>query len=262
MEVRRVRAQTDPQKAVAFFQPDEDVGGSEEEEESSSGDSEDGEDESPPAPGRRLSRHKRSIEEKAGEWKFVRQPAFQDWAVATAVSGQEQPVPEQLRSATPQLIAAPLALERTTSVQLPLPQSLRSPANIVRTSSGSVQTFMRSHAPPAATCGPRARILTDAERIALDTSTKQRANEQCMPLYVDAFLKRQTVRAEQMFAAASPVAGGRQRAIVTQEANRFDECYGTVQTVIARNISFHPPARSNSIALGEIHRMTHQRPQA
>merc|ERR1712217_493497 len=96
---------------------------------------------------------------------------------------------------------------------------------------------------------------TEAEKLALADAVKQRANEQCLPLYVDCFVQRQALRCN---ATSGNDTANRQA--VALQANRFDERYAKAQDVIQDRLSFKPPGRRNSVTVGQIQRVVHPAP--
>lgn len=219
---------------------------------------------------RRQERTVRTIEAKSTQWQVVRQPAFQNWARTTMFTGQPQPLPDSLCGASdcrpsPELLLAPeemLLRSQSHDVAPPTSPHSHSPTHSslwTRTPDGDVQTFLRwqdnhgrvSRAPA------RRHASTVVETVALSDAVKMRAGEQLMPLYVDSFLKRQTLRAAPS-EASSQVIGVQtesNRKAVTAEANRFDLRYGNAQDAIQHRLCFRPPKRSNTVSLGDVDRV-------
>lgn len=210
----------------------------------------------------------RSMEEKTAQWRLVRLPEFQSWARATLYTGSPQPVPVVLSQSNDvgqscrMLLPPPVALERRVSVQLP-PEHPSSPTRRWN-HDGTVQTFVawqdehgRSARGVAKTSGYAYASSSEAERQILGDAVKQRANEQCMPLYVNCFTQRQVLRRRSdgggEASAAYPQPPGARMAVV-ELANRFDTHYGKTQEAIHGRLGFRPPARSNTVSLGQIRR--------
>eukprot|EP00928_Gymnodinium_smaydae_P036361 TRINITY_DN25433_c0_g1_i2.p1 TRINITY_DN25433_c0_g1~~TRINITY_DN25433_c0_g1_i2.p1 ORF type:complete len:236 (-),score=15.73 TRINITY_DN25433_c0_g1_i2:142-849(-) len=207
-----------------------------------------------PEPFHRQTRERstrKPLEERTTHWRFIRHPAFQQWAHATFISGRAQPIPSVLiksscrHPAPEQLLQAPVVLERTTS-DVPQSSIPPSPGNYRFDAEGRIQTFI---CPPdargcklgnqASSYGPNISGVTQG---ILDDALKQRASEQCMPLYINSFVQRQQLR------VANPGTNqSAERRAVVENANHFDQIYSQTRDAMQGRLHFQPPRRSNTI---------------
>ncbi|CAJ1421760.1 unnamed protein product [Effrenium voratum] len=157
----------------------------------------------------------------------------------------------------------PAALLRSTSAPNPSPcAELASPSSAAAAARhyarargpDGIQTFVRwqdqrGRVEVSKNRGRRQEVsqaLSPTQQQVLEDAVKQRANQLCLPSYTASFLRRQKLRAK----------SARQQVAV--EANRFNSLYAQAQASIEGRLTFNPPARSNSVAMGQVVRCMHQ----
>mmetsp|Transcript_46512 Transcript_46512/g.101212 ORF Transcript_46512/g.101212 Transcript_46512/m.101212 type:complete len:222 (-) Transcript_46512:27-692(-) len=99
--------------------------------------------------------------------------------------------------------------------------------------------------------------LSQSDQQLLQDAVKQRVNQLCMSSYTASFQRRQVLRFGEGPAAASGYATGRRQ--VAEEAIRFNHLYALAQASIEGRLSFDPPQRANSVALGQVVRCMQER---
>eukprot|EP00435_Cladocopium_sp_Y103_P002619 s979_g1.t1 len=99
--------------------------------------------------------------------------------------------------------------------------------------------------------------LSQSDQQLLQDAVKQRVNQLCMPSYTASFQRRQVLRFGEGGDASGGYATGRRQ--VAEEAIRFNHLYALAQASIEGRLSFDPPQRANSVALGQVVRCMQER---